>query len=107
MRKTIVGCMAIAFILLSGLGPVPVATSQEVAGMAGDDAGRELESSARELVVAIGEKRDELSRLSEQISTTTGDDQRALRERAIELIDEYLTEIGALATNIVDREKAG
>ena len=107
MRKTIVGCMAIAFILLSGLGPVPVAISQEVAGMAGDDAGRELESSARELVVAIGEKRDELSRLSEQISTTTGDDQKALRERAIELIDEYLTEIGALATNIVDREKAG
>jgi len=107
MRKTIVGCTAIAFILLSGLAPVPVAISQEVAGMAGDDAGQELESSARGLVVAIGEKRDELSRLSEQISTTTGDDQKALRERAIELIDEYLTDIGALATNIVDREKAG
>lgn len=107
MRKTIIGCVATAFVLLSGFGPVPVAISQEVAGMAGDDAGQELESSARELVVAIGEKRDELSRLSEQISTTKGEDQKALRERAIELIDEYLAEVGVLATNIVDREKAG
>ena len=107
MRKFIVGCVAVAVITGSGIGLAPIAFSQEAADTASDDVGQELESSARELVIAIDEKRDELSRLDEQISTTTGDDQKALRERAIELVDEYLTDIGGLATNIVDREKAG
>jgi small conductance mechanosensitive channel len=95
-----------SIILVAGLMPLPGLHAQEDPAAA-VDSGSKLETTAMDLASTIAEKEAELARLRDQITSTTGDERKALRERAYELIDEYMTDLGALVENVVEREASG
>ena len=107
MRKIRVGWVVAAGVWISLFGLPPAAFSQQTPVAAGDGAGQKLETTARELVDSINEQKLVLDRLGEQLSEASGEDARALRERAIDLVDAYLSDIATLQSNILAREAAG
>jgi small conductance mechanosensitive channel len=106
MRKRSRRFAIFSIILVAGLMPLPGLHAQEDPAAA-VDSGSKLETTAMDLASTIAEKEAELARLRDQITSTTGDERKALRERAYELIDEYMTDLGALVENVVEREASG
>jgi len=105
MSSAFFRCAGLSILVLVGIGSLTVVDSQETAEPV--DASLEIEAEGTELALVIEAKHEELERLGEQMSTAVGDDVKALRERAIELMTEYLLEIGAFGRNIVEREGQG
>jgi len=107
MRKLIGVWVVIAAVSGSLVGPVSIAGAQDATVVASDETGKKLEESARELIASITEQQQELEGLGETISQATKEDVRALRERGIDLIDVYVSDLGTLEANILKREKRG
>jgi len=106
MRKLSRRCVLLSIILISGFLSLPGLHAQEDP-VAEVDSGSKLETTARDMGAEIAEKEAELARLRDQIAAATGDDRKALRERAYEVVEEYMTDLGALVGNVVEREEAG
>jgi small conductance mechanosensitive channel len=106
MRSVVGRSLVLSILVLASLGLVSGVCAQEEPA-ATVEAGNELETKARELAASLDEKQQELDRLSEQLRTATGDDRTALRERALELVEEFMLGLGDLAANVIEREAQG
>ncbi len=106
MRKLSRRFVILSVILVSGLMLLPGLHAQEDPAAAVESSS-ELEAGATDLKLAIADKESELGRLRDQIDAATGDDQKALRERGYEVVDEYMADLEALVANVVEREAAG
>jgi small conductance mechanosensitive channel len=92
---------------MSVFGWASIADAQQTPSAAAGDEATKLESQAEELVASINEQQQELQKLGDQISRASGEDVRALRERAIDLIDALMSDLADLQSNVLAREAAG
>jgi len=98
---------AIALVVVSFFGVFGAAISAAQTSDTATPAGQSLEAAAEVLFASVAEKREEIQKLETQAADAVGEDRTVLEGRVREKALELISDVHALADNVLAREAKG